>query len=88
MHNCCCSPLPPPPGQGFAELEYGILRWMGAVDGTTPVITTVHDCQVLEEDIPPGRMLEHDVPVDIIVTPTRVRGERGGAGAAQDLLQC
>lgn len=82
MHNCCfCCRSPPPPLpllQGFAELEYGILRWMGAVDATTPVITTVHDCQVLEEDIPPGRMLEHDVPVDIIVTPTRVRGTGGG----------
>lgn len=32
--------------QGFAELEYGILRWMGAVDDDTPVVTTVHDCQV------------------------------------------
>lgn len=28
--------------------------------------------QVLEEDIPPERMLEHDVPVDIIITPTQV----------------
>lgn len=32
--------------QGFAELEYGILRWMGAVDENTLVVTTVHDCQV------------------------------------------
>jgi hypothetical protein len=33
--------------QGFAELEYGILRWMGAIDEHTLVATTVHDCQVL-----------------------------------------
>ena len=33
--------------QGFAELEYGMLRWMGAIDDTTLVVTTVHDCQVL-----------------------------------------
>jgi hypothetical protein len=26
--------------QGFAELEYGILRWMGAVDDSTLVVTT------------------------------------------------
>jgi 5-formyltetrahydrofolate cyclo-ligase len=58
--------------QGFAELEYGILRWMGAIDDSTPVVTTIHDCQLLEEDIDPGKMLEHDVPVDIIVTPTQV----------------
>lgn len=26
--------------QGFAELEYGILRWMGAIDDSTLVVTT------------------------------------------------
>lgn len=36
------------------------------------VVTTIHDCQLLEEDIDPDMMLEHDVPVDIIVTPTQV----------------
>eukprot|EP00877_Chromochloris_zofingiensis_P004127 jgi/Chrzof1/13715/Cz08g09090.t1 len=59
-------------GEGFAELEYGILRWMGAIDDSTPVVTTIHDCQLLAEDIPAEKMLEHDVPVDIIVTPTQV----------------
>lgn len=66
-------PLTAAPPQGFAELEYGILRWMGAIDEKTLVVTTVHDCQVLEAgSIDPARMLEHDVPVDVIVTPTRV----------------
>ncbi|KAF8066233.1 5-formyltetrahydrofolate cyclo-ligase-like protein [Scenedesmus sp. PABB004] len=59
-------------GEGFAELEYGILRWAGAIDEHTPVVTTCHDCQVLDEEIDPALMLEHDVPVDIIVTPTQV----------------
>lgn len=26
--------------QGFAELEYGMLRYMGAIDDSTPVITS------------------------------------------------
>lgn len=26
--------------QGFAELEYGMLRYMGAIDDSTPVVTT------------------------------------------------
>lgn len=26
--------------QGFAELEYGILRYMGAIDDSTPVVTS------------------------------------------------
>ncbi|KAF6263862.1 5-formyltetrahydrofolate cyclo-ligase family-domain-containing protein [Scenedesmus sp. NREL 46B-D3] len=59
-------------GEGFAELEYGILRWMGAIDEHTPVVTTIHNCQLLEDEIDPAQMLEHDVPVDIIVTPTQV----------------
>jgi len=28
-------------GEGFAEVEYGIMRLMGAVDENTPVVTTV-----------------------------------------------
>lgn len=33
-------------GEGFADLEYGMMRCIGAVDENTPIITTVHDCQV------------------------------------------
>eukprot|EP01025_Chloroclados_australasicus_P027481 TRINITY_DN2724_c1_g1_i1.p1 TRINITY_DN2724_c1_g1~~TRINITY_DN2724_c1_g1_i1.p1 ORF type:complete len:385 (-),score=41.10 TRINITY_DN2724_c1_g1_i1:488-1642(-) len=58
-------------GEGFAELEYGMLRWMGAIDDSTPVVTTIHDEQLVD-DIDPIKLLEHDVPVDIIVTPTQV----------------
>ncbi|GFP86919.1 5-formyltetrahydrofolate cyclo-ligase-like protein cog0212 [Phtheirospermum japonicum] len=58
-------------GEGFAELEYGMLRYMGAIDDSTPVVTSVHDEQ-LTDDIPIDKLLVHDVPVDIICTPTRV----------------
>lgn len=58
-------------GEGFAELEYGMLRWMGAVDDETPVVTCIHDCQLVD-DIPSEKMLCHDVPVDIICTPTKI----------------
>jgi 5-formyltetrahydrofolate cyclo-ligase len=34
-------------------------------------VTTVHDEQVVN-DIPAGSLTKHDVPVDIIVTPTKV----------------
>ncbi|KAK9167036.1 hypothetical protein Scep_002227 [Stephania cephalantha] len=56
---------------GFAELEYGMLRYMGAIDDTTPVVTSVHDRQLVD-DIPSEKLLIHDVPVDIICTPTQV----------------
>jgi len=32
---------------------------------------TVHDCQLVD-DIPVEKLLIHDVPVDIICTPTQV----------------
>ena len=59
-------------GEGFAELEWGILSLMGNIDPETClVVTTVHDCQV-RDDMPEGKLTQHDVPVDVIVTPTRV----------------
>ena len=54
-------------GGGYSDLEWGILREMGAVGDGTPVATTVHDLQVVRE-IP---MAPHDMPVDYIFTPTR-----------------
>jgi len=56
-------------GHGYSDLEYAILVECGALGPETPIITTVHDLQVLEEGSIP--MSDHDVPVDIIVTPTR-----------------
>jgi 5-formyltetrahydrofolate cyclo-ligase len=32
-------------GEGFAEVEYGVLRLLGAVDESTPVVTVVRACQ-------------------------------------------
>ena len=53
-------------------MEWGILSAMGNLDPSCClVVTTVHDCQVIE-DMPEGQLTKHDVPVDIIVTPTRV----------------
>ena len=40
----------------------------------TPVLTTVHELQVVREAIP---MTAHDVPVDLVVTPERVIRTRG-----------
>ena len=58
-------------GEGFAELEWGILSLQGnLMANETLVVTTVHDEQVVT-DMPAGSLTKHDVPVDIIVTPTR-----------------
>ncbi|XP_025226923.1 methenyltetrahydrofolate synthase domain-containing protein isoform X3 [Theropithecus gelada] len=57
-------------GEGYADLEYAMMVSMGAVSKETPVVTIVHDCQVV--DIPEELLEEHDITVDYILTPTRV----------------
>ncbi|XP_031839216.1 methenyltetrahydrofolate synthase domain-containing protein lost isoform X2 [Nomia melanderi] len=57
-------------GKGFADLEFAMMMRMGAVTQDTTVITTVHDCQIVDS-LPPTLFKEYDVPVDIIVTPTQ-----------------
>ena len=64
-------------GAGYADLEYALLSELGLVTERTWIATTVHDVQVLEQDLPET---EHDFRVDFVVTPTRVircpRGRR------------
>ncbi|XP_039744662.1 methenyltetrahydrofolate synthase domain-containing protein isoform X2 [Pteropus medius] len=57
-------------GEGYADLEYAMMVSMGAVSQETPVVTIVHDCQVI--DIPEALLEDHDLTVDYILTPTRV----------------
>ncbi|XP_069408704.1 methenyltetrahydrofolate synthase domain-containing protein isoform X5 [Ovis canadensis] len=57
-------------GEGYADLEYAMMVSMGAVSQGTPVVTIVHDCQVV--DIPEALLEDHDLSVDYILTPTRV----------------
>jgi 5-formyltetrahydrofolate cyclo-ligase len=56
-------------GGGYSDLEFALARAAGAVGAWTKVLTTVHDLQVLQAELP---MTPHDVPVDLVVTPTRV----------------
>lgn len=56
-------------GGGYSDLEFALARSLGLVDDDTPVVTTVHELQVLGDAIP---MTAHDVPLDIVVTPERV----------------
>lgn len=57
-------------GEGYADMEYGMMASMGAVNVSTVVVTIVHDCQVVE--IPEVLIESHDLTVDYILTPTRV----------------
>ncbi|KAK7584331.1 hypothetical protein V9T40_005294 [Parthenolecanium corni] len=58
-------------GEGFADLEFAMLVKMNAVNENTVIATTVHDDQVKDE-LPEHLFKEHDVPVDIIITPTQI----------------
>ncbi|XP_069492658.1 methenyltetrahydrofolate synthase domain-containing protein isoform X1 [Ambystoma mexicanum] len=57
-------------GEGFADMEFAMMASMGAVNEDTVIVTTVHDCQVV--DIPEELVDDHDLTVDYILTPTRV----------------
>jgi 5-formyltetrahydrofolate cyclo-ligase len=53
-------------GGGFSDLEYGLLIEESKIDEHTFVATTVHPIQILREHL---MMTDHDLPVDLIVTP-------------------
>lgn len=57
-------------GAGFADLETAIFRELGTISDVTPVVTTVHSCQVVPDD---DVVIEtHDAPLDMVVTETEL----------------
>jgi 5-formyltetrahydrofolate cyclo-ligase len=60
-------------GGGFADLEYALLREEGKIKETTPVVTTVHPLQIVQEKV---AMLAHDIPLDFLVTAFEVVATR------------
>jgi len=74
-------------GEGYSDLEFAILREFGLVDDDTTTVTTVHEIQVVDEDVPTA---PHDVPIDWVFTPERtIRTDAAGAkpkGIAWDEL--
>jgi 5-formyltetrahydrofolate cyclo-ligase len=55
-------------GEGYSDLEFAILREYGLVDDETATVTTVHEIQVVDEDVP---TTPHDVPINRVFTPER-----------------
>ncbi len=56
-------------GGGFSDIEVALLTEAGLIRPETVIVTTVHDLQVLDEELPET---EHDFSVDVIITPTQV----------------
>jgi 5-formyltetrahydrofolate cyclo-ligase len=57
-------------GGGFADLELGIFREIGLVGPDTPIVTTVHSLQVVNDDR--IIMVAHDSALNWIITPDEV----------------
>jgi len=55
-------------GAGYSDIEAALLAEAGLLSQQTVIATTVHDLQVLDEDLPEQ---PHDFRVDLIVTPER-----------------
>jgi len=55
-------------GEGYSDLEFGVLRGFDLVDDATTTVTTVHEMQVVDDEI---QTAAHDVPMDLVVTPER-----------------
>jgi 5-formyltetrahydrofolate cyclo-ligase len=73
-------------GGGYSDLEFGLLVQRGLVGDETTIVTTVHDLQLLDEELPET---DHDFRVDVIVTPTtvvRTPARRRPAGILWDHL--
>jgi 5-formyltetrahydrofolate cyclo-ligase len=71
-------------GGGFADLEYALAAAAGLIGPDTLVVTTVHELQVRPAGAIPTT--DHDVPVDLVITPERIidcrrsRGSRPAGG--------
>jgi 5-formyltetrahydrofolate cyclo-ligase len=56
-------------GGGYSDLEFALLIENRKISAKTPIVTSVHPLQIIDEDLP---MTEHDIPPSAIVTPGEI----------------
>jgi 5-formyltetrahydrofolate cyclo-ligase len=56
-------------GAGYSDIEVALLTDAGLIGPTTTIVTTVHQLQVVDEELPETA---HDFSVDLVVTPDGV----------------
>jgi 5-formyltetrahydrofolate cyclo-ligase len=56
-------------GGGYSDLEFALLTEEKKIGRNTPIVTSVHPLQTVDEPIP---MTEHDIPLNAIVTPNEI----------------
>ncbi|KAI3389229.1 hypothetical protein SNEBB_007778 [Seison nebaliae] len=59
-------------GGSFSDMEYCVLREYGVITDDTVVVSFVDDNQIYKGIIPSTKMNEHDIVIDVIVTPTQI----------------
>ncbi|WP_456369913.1 5-formyltetrahydrofolate cyclo-ligase [Geoglobus sp.] len=67
-------------GEGYGDLEFAILAELGLVSRDVPVVTTVHEIQIVSNSLP---QTPHDVSLDYIITPgsiVRAKNRRSRPG--------
>jgi 5-formyltetrahydrofolate cyclo-ligase len=57
-------------GEGYSDLEFALALEAKKIQPQTPILTSVHPLQVIDEEFP---WAVHDIPVDYILTPEGVR---------------
>ena len=53
-------------GGGYSDLEFALLTEAKKLSARTPIVTSVHPLQIIDEEIP---MMAHDISLNAIVTP-------------------
>jgi 5-formyltetrahydrofolate cyclo-ligase len=56
-------------GGGYSDLEFALLREEGKIRPRTPIVTSVHPLQLVDDELP---MTVHDIPLNAIVTPQEI----------------
>jgi 5-formyltetrahydrofolate cyclo-ligase len=56
-------------GAGYSDIEVALLHEAGLISPTTVIVTTVHQLQVVDDELPERA---HDFSLDLIVTPDTV----------------
>jgi 5-formyltetrahydrofolate cyclo-ligase len=56
-------------GGGYSDLEFALLTEEKRIGRDTPIVTSVHPLQIVNESIP---MTEHDIPLSSIITPNEI----------------
>ncbi len=55
-------------GGGYGDMEISNLQYQKAIDFTTPIVSTVHEKQMIKR-VP---LESHDQKINMVVTPARV----------------